>query len=95
MVTTGEPSHNDQAEANGKTKNILLLLVLKADLDSSSNLVVYSCSLGLCLIFSPSVCPSRWVGVQLVQLPEWRLIILARPSLKVGAQWWLYNSIYY
>ena len=72
MVTTGEPSHNDHAEANGKTKNILLLLVLKADLESSGSLVLYSHSLGLCLIFSPSTCPSRWVSIQPVQLPEWR-----------------------
>ena len=86
MVTTGEPSHNDQAEANGKTKNILLLLVLKADLENSGSLVLYSHSLGLCLIFCPSTCPSRWDGIQPVQLPEWRLVILARPSLKVGAQ---------
>lgn len=55
MVKTREQSYNYRAEANEKTKNILLLLVVKADLDSSCYLVLCSNSLGLYLVFFLSI----------------------------------------
>lgn len=51
VVKTGEHSHYHQAGANEKTKNILLPLVLKAELESSSNVVLYSNSLGPYIVF--------------------------------------------
>lgn len=51
VVKTEEWTHNYQAGANEKTKNILLLLVLKAKLENSSNLVLCTNSLGLYIVF--------------------------------------------
>lgn len=54
VVQTGEHSHNYKTQANEQTKNILLLLALKAELESSSHLVLCSNNLGLYMcIFLP------------------------------------------
>lgn len=51
VVQTGEHSHNYKTQANEQTKNILLLLALKAELESSSHLVLCSNNLGLYIVF--------------------------------------------
>lgn len=46
-----QTEHSHKTEANEQTKNILLLLALKAEWESSSHLVLCSNNLGLYIVF--------------------------------------------